>query len=115
MNFWHMQLHPNDRQTFTNDLVKRIIQEKKVIGLGEAWKDKNGNDVDFPRQFSENMKIGDIVLVRHTINPIALVEVASDAWGANDDEIDEELDWFQLRRNIKILGFFSEEEQNIVD
>ena len=115
MNFWHMQLHPNDRQTFTNDLVKRIIQEKKVIGLGEAWKDKNGNDVDFPRQFSENMKIGDIVLVRHTINPIALVEVASDAWCANDDEIDEELDWFQLRRNIKILGFFSEEEQNILD
>lgn len=109
-----MQLHPNDRDSFTRDVIKQVLEEKKVIGLGEAWKDKNGNPVDFPRQFSEDMQIGDIVLIRHTIHPIALVEVTTSAWSAEDDEIDENFDWFPLRRGIKILGLYSKKEEHIL-
>lgn len=109
-----MQLHPNDRDSFTRDVIKQVLEDKKVIGLGEAWDDKNGNPVDFPRQFSEDMQIGDIVLIRHTIHPIALVEVTTPAWSAEDDEIDENFDWFPLRRGIRILGLYTKKEETIL-
>lgn len=114
MKFWHMQLHPDNRDSFTPDVIKEILTKAKVIGLGEGWPNVNGNPVDSPRQFTEDMNIGDIVLVRHTMHPIALVEITTKAWYAEENEIDESFDWFPLRRGVKVLGFYSKKEEQIL-
>lgn len=115
MNYWHMQLHPNDRNSFSAKKIIDILKNAKVIGLGEAWNDSNGTPVDFPRQFKEDMQIGDVVLIRDTMHPIALVKITSMAWYAKEDEIDESFDWFPLRRGIEILGFFSKNEEELLN
>jgi 5-methylcytosine-specific restriction protein B len=50
------------------------------------------------------MKIGDIVMVRDTITPVALVKIESDAFIENN--IDKDFDWFKLKRKVSILSFF---------
>ena len=50
-NYWHIQLHPDDRSTFTPELIKQILIEKGVIGLGEWEKGE-----DKIKQF-KNIKI----------------------------------------------------------
>ena len=49
------------------------------------------------------MKIGDVVLVRLGNKPIALVEVTKDATYTTD--INENLDWFVNRREIRVLQY----------
>ena len=38
MNYWHMQLHPNNTTTHPVKVVVDILRQKAVIGLGE-WDD----------------------------------------------------------------------------
>ena len=59
MNYWHIQLHPDDKLEI--DTIKSILTTKKVIGMGESWNDKNGNPVNDPKWFRDDMKIGDVV------------------------------------------------------
>lgn len=94
MNFWHMQLHPDDRKEVNRDEVLKIITDKKIIGLGKEW----DNDQGQPYKFSNEMKIGDIVLVRSD-GPLALVKVT----GVCNDNEDKDV-WFELKRNIKIIS-----------
>lgn len=103
MKFWHMQLHPSDRLPV--ETIKSILEELHVIGMGSGWNDKNGNPVADPDMFRDQMKIGDIVLIRDTIHPIALVRVISDSY---NDDVDENFDWFELRRNVEIIDFYND-------
>ena len=103
MKFWHMQLHPSDRLPV--ETMKSILEELHVIGMGSGWNDKNGNPVADPDMFRDQMKIGDIVLIRDTIHPIALVRVISDSY---NDDVDENFDWFELRRNVEIIDFYND-------
>jgi hypothetical protein len=111
MNYWHIQLHPDNRLSIA-DLIS-ILNTKKVIGLGEEWNDKNNNPVPDPQYFKKDMRIGDIVMVRDTVTPVALVKIESDAFIENN--IDEDFDWFKLRRKVSVLSFFEDSDKNTLD
>lgn len=110
MNYWHIQLHPDKRLSI--DTLKTILTTKKVIGMGESWNDKTGKPVSDPKSFKDVMKTGDIVMVRDGSTPVALVKVISDAY--IEQNTNNELDWFKLRRKINILGFYEEDEKNLL-
>ena len=96
MNFWHMQLHPNEASEWSrNDIINLL--EEGVIGVGEKWR----NDHNCPQRFCNEMSIGDIVLVRHN-GPLALVQVTSNSF-ENPDGIEVDA-WFYYCREIKILA-----------
>ena len=110
VNYWHIQLHPDER--LDSDTLKSILTEKLVIGMGEFWKDKNGNPVNDPEWFRDEMKIGDVVMVRDGSTPVALVKVIGNSY--LEPNVDEEFDWFSLRRKIEILGFYEKEEKQLL-
>jgi predicted Mrr-cat superfamily restriction endonuclease len=93
-----MQLHPNAPH-FNRE--REIMEQKRVIGLGD-WTEGKGQIA----QFKKAMSIGDIVLIKLGTQPIALVEVT----GEHEfiQEVNEDLDWFPHRRNIKVIAFMDE-------
>jgi DNA polymerase III delta prime subunit len=99
MNYWHTQLHPDDRDTFNETRIRELLEQRAVIGLGQ-WDD--GEAVR--TQFFDEMRVGDIVAVKNGSTPIALVRVASEAYVENN--VNEELDWFPNRRNIEVLDYY---------
>lgn len=111
MNYWHLQLHPDSRLSI--DRLEAILKNKQVIGMGEYWEDKKGNPVADPNIFKDDMKINDVVMVRDGSTPVALVKVKGNAYIEQDT--DDEFDWFKLRRKIEILGFYEEDEKNLLD
>nr|WP_315146207.1 AAA family ATPase [uncultured Flavobacterium sp.] len=117
MNYWHIQLHPNNRGKFTKRRIIEILSQKKVIGLGDAWNDKNGNPSGAPEIFEKEMQIGDIVMVRDTITPVALVKVESKAF--LEQNTDDDFDWFNLRRKIDIIAIYDASmeglKKNLID
>ena len=102
MNYWHIQLHPDNKGAFPPKKVKSILNETSYIGLG-AW--ENGEEQI--RQFIDFLKLGDIVAVRSGQTPIALVEIIGEHEYTED--VNEDLDWFQNRRKIKILDYYKPE------
>ncbi len=94
MNFWHMQLHPNDKSAFNRTEIKNLLISKKVIGLGKKW----DNDRGQPQKFSTVMQVGDIILIRSE-GPLALVKVIGQCYENTDDSI-----WFDLIRDVEILS-----------
>jgi 5-methylcytosine-specific restriction protein B len=100
INYWHIQLHPDDKSSFSPELIIKILEEKSVIGLGEWEKGE-----DQITQFKEKMAIGDIVAVKQGSIPIALVKVIGDAYF--EQEIDEDFDWFPNRRKIEIIDLYN--------
>lgn len=99
MNYWHIQLHPDDNGTISRDVVIRILQEKSVIGIGE-W----DNGQSLVQQFENEMQIGDIVAVKDGSNPIALVRVTGNYWF--ERIVTDDFDWFPHRRNVEILDLY---------
>lgn len=111
MNYWHIQLHPDSRLDV--DTLKSILTTKQVIGMGESWNDKIGKPVSDPKLFKDDMKIDDVVMVRDGSTPVALVKVKGNAY--IEYNTDDEFDWFKLRRQIEIIGFYEEDEKNLLD
>lgn len=112
MNYWHLQLQPEDKISI--ETIKNVLKIKKVIGLGDYWEDKNGNPVSDPTFFKKDMKIGDIVMIRETTTPIALVRITGDYF--LEQNADYQFDWFPLRRSIEIISFFDENiHQNLLN
>ncbi|WP_111682810.1 AAA family ATPase [Winogradskyella tangerina] len=99
MNFWHIQLHPNDSSNFNEKRVIELLSQKKIIGLGQWEKGES-----LRNQFYNEMKEGDIVAVKSGNRPIALVMVDGPAFKV--DVVNKNLDWFPFRRKIKILDFY---------
>lgn len=108
MNFWHMQLHPDDPEFFNVERVKKLLREKAVIGFGE-WEEGES----LIPQFRDRMKIGDIVAIKRGETPIALVKVIGEYFLC--DEIDNELDWFPHRREVEILDFYKSDYGFYID
>ena len=94
MNFWHMQLHPGDREAVNRNEVKKILKEKGVIGLGDQWPNDGGQ----PQKFQKEIRVGDVVLIRSD-GPLALVKIISDCYQNSDNSV-----WFDLVRKIEILS-----------
>ncbi|MEN8220601.1 MAG: AAA family ATPase [Pseudomonadota bacterium] len=97
MTYWHMQLHPN-APNFNREI--EILKQKRVIGLDEPESKKQ------IAQFKQTMRIGDIVLIKLGTQPIALVEVTGEHEYIK--EVNQDLDWFPHRRNIKVIAFMDE-------
>ena len=98
-NYWHIQLHPDDRGSFDTEKIKKILFDKGVIGLGEWEKGE-----DKINQFKEKMAIGDIVAVKQGSTPIALVKVTGNAYF--ERITNEDFDWFPNRRKIDIIDVY---------
>lgn len=94
MNFWHMQLHPDDSSEITRKDALNILEEKSIIGMGKSWENDRGQ----PNKFIHDMKIGDIVLIRSN-GPLALVRITGECY----DNINKDV-WFKLIRNIEIIS-----------
>lgn len=99
INYWHIQLHPDDRSTFTSELIRKFLLEKSVIGIGEWEKGEETRN-----QFKVKMAIGDIVAVKEGSRPIALVKVIGDAYF--EQKIEDAFDWMSNRRKIEIIDFY---------
>lgn len=108
MNFWHMQLHPDDPEFFDFERVKKLLREKAVIGFGE-WEDGES----LIPQFRDRMKIGDVIAIKRGETPIALVKVIGEYFLC--DEINHELDWFPHRRNVEVLDFYKSDYGFYID
>lgn len=106
MNFWHLQIHQGSQKRLTLNQFKEILNDLQVIGLGHPWKNKKGDFVLDSKEFQEKMEIDDVVLIRDGKTPIALVKVISNAF--EESQANEQLDWFPIRRKIKVLSFFEE-------
>lgn len=104
MNYWHLQIQPENK--LSPQTLIDIINTKKVIGLWNGWNDKNGDPVPDPDWFKNHMEIGDIVMVRNTITPIALVKIKDKAY--IDNNVTTNFDWFPLRRKVEVLAIFDE-------
>lgn len=97
MNYWHMRLHPGDRD-MTVEEIWSLIDKYKVIGMGKEWKNDRGQ----PDRFKNNMEVGDIVLIRHK-GPLCLVEVTGKCFDNQDEDI-----WFGIARKVRLLEKYSD-------
>lgn len=96
MNFWHMQLHPNEANEWSRKDILDLVN-LNVIGVGKGWK----GDRNCPEKFNEEMAIGDIVLIRHE-GPLCLVQITSNSFeNKNKSVVDA---WFYYCREVKILA-----------
>lgn len=95
MNYWHMQLHPNDLNWSKE---KEVLEKYHIIGLGD-WEEQISQQDDFEKK----MKIGDIVAIKRGSQFIALTKVTGDY--QYTDEVGD-LDWFQRRRKVDILDWY---------
>ncbi|WP_312820507.1 McrB family protein [Kaistella carnis] len=109
MNYWHIQLHDKRLDQF---VVKDILEKQKVIGLGSSWPNVNGDNVPDPIYFERDMQIGDIVMVRDGKIPIALVEIIGKPFIVDITNYD--FDWFDLRRDIQIVGYYEEADKTLL-
>jgi hypothetical protein len=102
MTYWHMQLHPDDKN-FNRE--REILEQTHVIGLG-AWLEGTPQI----SQFEDEMEIGDIVLIRLGGKSIALVEVTGEF--EKVESVNKDLDWFPNRRKIKVIDFMEEQRHD---
>jgi DNA polymerase III delta prime subunit len=100
MNYWHIQMHPGDQEEFDRKRVTQLLKETGLVGVGD-WEDGASKI----RLFVEDVAIGDIMLVRST-KPLALVEIVGES--EYDETARGRLDWFEYRRQVKVLAWYSE-------
>ena len=98
MNYWHMQIHPDDGEFSTNYLYK-ILEHKKIIGLGD-W--ERGEKVI--KKFKEEMLVNDIVAIKDGSILVALVQVIGGVYKIIDDD-NKMTDWIVYRRPIRVLDW----------
>lgn len=113
MNYWHLQMHPGNRPKFNKEKLVHILQEKEVIGMGEAWTNQKGEAVSDPNLFKNHMQENDVVLIRSGSEPIALVQVTGKWYIQNNTN--QDFDWFALRRPIKLLSVYKDSDHKLKD
>lgn len=95
MNFWHMQLHPDDINWKKEE---KLLKETGYIGLGD-WDEQ----ISQQESFEKRMLIGDIVAIKRGGSLIALTKVTSDY--EYTDQVSD-LDWFVRRRKVEVLDWY---------
>lgn len=95
--YWHMQIHPDD-QSFSDDQLYKILENKKIIGLGE-W--EKGQEVI--STFINTVEVNDIVAIKNGSKLVALVQVIGGAYKVNNDQ--SETHWIKHRRPVRILDW----------
>lgn len=100
MNFWHMQLHPDNDSW---GLEREVLEKTKYIGLGD-WNEKRKAQ---QLSFQNEMHIGDIVAIKRGEAPIALVKVIGEY--EYRENPNKDFDWFERRRKVEILDWYHSE------
>lgn len=98
VNYWHMQMHPDDLNTGAKN-IHLILEQRKIIGLGE-WPGGESARVSF----TDEMKVNDIVAIKNGKSLIALVQIIGGSYTVTKDE-DENTEWIKYRRPIRILDW----------
>ena len=94
MTYWHIQLHPDDKEW---ERENELLKKTGFIGCG-LLNEAQANLFNF------ELKIDDIVLIKRGSIPIALVKVIGDLEDADEDNFNN-LDWFRYRRKVKVLDW----------
>lgn len=97
MQYWHMQMHPDDK-TFAIERVHAILENNKIIGVGQWAAGQSTID-----DFNNRMQVNDIVAIKTGKQLIALVQVIGGAYTVANDETD--LNWIEHRRPIRVLDW----------
>lgn len=97
MTYWHMQLHPKDDLNWNRE--EELLNKKGLIGID--------GEMSYSQriQFTDSMQRNDIVLIKRGTQLIALVQVVGECEDHSSD--DDSLDWFSLKRAIKVLDWSS--------
>ncbi len=111
IQFWHMQIqqqHMQERWEVRD--VHQILEKYHFIGLAD-WK-KGEKQI---RNFSEVMRVNDIVAIKHGQQLVALTQVIGEAYNIHKDRAlclsekeDPLVDWIHYRRPVKILDWAKE-------
>lgn len=100
MNYWHMQLHPDEGKHWNEEDIKKLLHFRETIGCGDGDKGQPKRDV------FKTMNKGDIVFVHHKTYH-ALVEVIGDMVDPNPERDVQNTEnvwyWFHYVRKVKIL------------
>lgn len=96
MNYWHMQLHPDDKSEWSSLDIRKIILQK-LIGCSGP-----------PVNMFQFIEIGDYVLVRHGGEIIALTKVISKP-EITPSELKNEYVWFDHYCKVDILETYESE------
>lgn len=97
MNYWNMQLHPNDPNWHREE---ELLKKHGVIGLG-VWEEESNQQ----SSFQNVMQVGDYVVIKHGGTIIALTQVIGDYYY---DENTDDLLWFERRRKVKVLDMYDD-------
>ena len=96
MNYWHMQMHPNDiRWGKENEILSQ-----NIIGIGKWENEKSETQIkDF-----KAMSDGDIVLVKRGQTPLALVKIIGSFDTGKDEGTNVDgIDWVYYKRDVEVL------------
>ena len=104
MNYWHMQLHPDDINWGREE---ELLEKYSLIGLGLSTEKQT-------EAFLKEVKPFDIVLIRKGSTPIALIEVDGELEDIGEERFDA-LDWFRYRRKVKVLDIFNKTKLDFSD
>lgn len=103
---WIMKITPGDshktKQYFETLFVKDDC--KNVIGYIK----EQGKIEEFKARW-DRIKIGDLVVVMQGMSKIfGVVEITSNSWDVDKDDVDWAADWFYHRRNARLIKYFKE-------
>ena len=96
MNYWHMQLHPDDKSEWSISDIRKIL-ERKLIGCS-----------GLPINMFQTIKVGDYVLVRHGGEVLAMTKVLSQPQ-ITPNELKDEYIWFDNYCKVEILENYDNE------
>jgi len=96
MNYWHMQLHPDDKSEWNSSDIRTIVS-RRLIGCSGS-----------PVTMFQTIRIGDYVLVRHGGEVIALTRVVSNP-EVTPLELKDEYIWFDNYCTVDILETYENE------
>jgi len=101
MNYWHIQmLYPNGPKNPRINSIEMLQENLPIIGTGE-WEDTQCRNF---KDENAGMKIGDIVLVREGITPLALCKIIGENF--RDNNLTQKYKHINFRK-VKILEFYN--------
>ncbi len=96
MNYWHMQLHPDDKSEWSLSDIRNIVN-RKLVGCSGP-----------PVSIFQTIQIGDHILIRHGGQVLALTRVTSKP-KVTPQELKDEYIWFDNYCTVDILETYENE------
>lgn len=105
MNYWHIQMHlPNGRNGNTSIHVEELLKNEPAVIATKDYDDDQCRN--FKGTQDGTIQIGDIVMVRKGIQPVALVQVTSKVF--SDAKLESTFG-LNLFRQVVVLGWMNDD------